>query len=89
MYALQDYIGEDKVNLAMKNFLEEYRYKKPPYTTSLDFLRHLEPQVPDSLNYLITDWFKEITLYDNRLKEANYKKLDNGKYQITLEIGKL
>ena len=86
LYALQDYIGEDKVNLAMKNFLEEYRYKKPPYPTSLDFLRHLEPQVPDSLNYLIKDWFKEITLYDNRLKEANYKKLDNGKYEITLDI---
>ena len=86
LYALQDYIGEDKVNLAMKNFLEEYRYKKPPYPTSLDFLRHLEPQVPDSLKYLVNDWFKEITLYDNRLKEANYKKLDNGKYEVTLEI---
>ena len=86
LYALQDYIGEDKVNLAMKNFLEEYRYKKPPYPTSLDFLRHLEPQVPDSLKYLITDWFKEITLYDNRMKEANYTKLDNGKYEVTLEI---
>ncbi|WP_400074885.1 M1 family aminopeptidase [Winogradskyella sp. R77965] len=86
LYALQDYIGEDKVNLAMKNFLEEYRYKKPPYPTSLDFLKHLEPQVPDSLKYLVTDWFKEITLYDNRLKEANYKKLDNGKYEVTLKI---
>ena len=86
LYALQDYIGEDKVNLAMKNFLEEYRYKKPPYPTSLDFLKHLEPQVPDSLQYLVNDWFKEITLYDNRLKEANYKTLDNGKYEVTLEI---
>jgi ABC-2 type transport system permease protein len=86
LYALQDYIGEDKVNLAMKNFLEEYRYKKPPYPTSLDFLRHLEPQVPDTLQYLIKDWFKEITLYDNRLVDANYKKLDNGKYEVTMEI---
>ena len=74
------------MNLAMKNFLEEYRYKKPPYPTSLDFLKHLEPQVPDSLKYLVNDWFKEITLYDNRLKEASYKTLDNGKYQVTLEI---
>ena len=70
----------------MKNFLEEYRYNAPPYPSSLDFLRHLEPQVPDSLKYLIEDWFKEITLYDNRLKEATYKKLDNGKYQVKLDI---
>ncbi|WP_411766669.1 M1 family aminopeptidase [Winogradskyella sp. A3E31] len=86
LFALQDYIGEEKVNRVMKNFLEEYRYNAPPYPSSHDFLRHLEPEVPDSLQYLITDWFKEITLYDNRLKEANYKKLDNGKYEVTLEI---
>ena len=86
LYALQDYIGEDKVNLAMKNFLEEFRYKEPPYPTSLDFLRHLEPVVPDSLQYLITDWFKEITLYDNRLKEATYKELKNGKFEITMKL---
>jgi len=86
MYALQDYIGEDKVNTAMRNFLEEFKYKKPPYPTSLDFMKHLEPQVPDSLKYLINDWFKEITLYDNRMKEASYSKLDNGKYQISMKI---
>ena len=86
LYALQDYIGEKKVNEAMKTFLAEYRYAKPPYPTSLDFIRHLETQVPDSLNYLINDWFKEITLYDYRLKEANYKALENGKYKITVDV---
>ncbi|MEN8194043.1 MAG: M1 family aminopeptidase [Bacteroidota bacterium] len=86
LYALQDYIGEDKVNIAMRNFLEEFKYKAPPYPTSLDFLKHLEPQVPDSLKYLINDWFKEITLYDNRLKETNYEKLESGKYQVTIDV---
>ena len=86
LYALQDYIGEEKVNQAMREFLNEFKYKAPPYPTSLDFLKYLEPQVPDSLNYLIKDWFKEITLYDNRLKEADYKKMDNGKYQVSMSI---
>jgi aminopeptidase N len=86
LYALQDYIGEEKVNTAMRNFLEEFKYQAPPYPTSLDFLKHLEQQVPDSLNYLITDWFKEITLYDNRVKEASYKALDNGKYEVIMDI---
>jgi len=86
MYALQDYIGEEKVNTAMREFLEEYKYKKAPYPTSLDFMKYLEPKVPDSLNYIIKDWFKEITLYDNRMKEASYKKLKNGKYQISMKI---
>jgi len=86
LFALQDYIGEDKVNLAMRNFLNEFKYQKPPYPTSLDFLRYLEPQVPDSLKYLIDDWFKKITLYDNRMTEATYKKLDNGKFEVSVNI---
>ena len=86
LFALQDYIGEEKVNMAMKNYLDEYKYLDSPYSTSLDFLKHLEPQVPDSLKHLIADWFKEITLYDNRMKEATYKKLENGKYELTTKI---
>ncbi len=86
LYALQDYIGEEKVNTAMREFLEDYRYKASPYPTSLHFLDYLEPQVPDSLKYLITDWFKEITLYDNRMEEANYTELENGKFAVTMNI---
>jgi hypothetical protein len=86
LYALQDYIGEDKVNTAMRNFLEEFKFQKPPYPVSLDFMKYLEPQIPDSLHYLIDDWFKEITLYDNRLNEASYKELENGKYEVRMNI---
>ncbi len=86
LYALQDYIGEAKVNMALRNFLEEFKYRKPPYPTSLDFMKHLEPQVPDSLKYLVNDWFKKITLYDNRLKNASYQKQENGKYLVTMDI---
>jgi len=86
LFALQDYIGEENVNKAMRSFLEAYKYSGPPYPTSLDFLEYLEPQVPDSLKYLIDDWFKEITLYDNRLKEATYKALSNGKYEVKLAV---
>lgn len=87
LYALQDYIGEDKVNIALRNFLNEYRYKQPPYPTSLDFLTYLEPQVPDSFKYLLTDWFREITLYDNRLKEATWEKTSSGKYLVNIKVG--
>ena len=86
LYALQDYIGIDSVNAALRDFLEEYRYAQPPYPNAYDFLDHLEPRVPDSLQYLIDDWFKEITLYDFRLNEARAKKLDNGKYEIEMDV---
>jgi len=85
LYALQDYIGEDKVNNALRNFLEEFKYSTP-YPTSLDFLGYLTPEVPDSLQYLIDDWFKQITLYDNRLMSAEMEELPNGKYKVNMEI---
>ena len=86
MYALQEYIGEDKVNNALRSFLGSSKYKTPPYPTTYDFLACLEPQVPDSLKYLITDWFKEITLYDFRLKEADYQKVNDEKYLVKIQF---
>ncbi len=86
MYALQDYIGEDSVNASLRDFLAEFRYAEPPYPTSLDFLKHLEKRVPDSLQYLIEDWFRKITLYDFRLKEAELTAVDDGQYEVKLEI---
>jgi len=83
LYSLQDYIGEDKVNLALKSFLEEFRYKEPPYPTSNDFLRHLDPHVPDSMKYLVDDLFKKITLYDYRMKEASLK-MQGEQYEVTM-----
>ncbi len=86
LYALQDYIGEDSVNAALRGFLNEYKYAAPPYPNSYDFLRYLEPKVPDSLQYLITDWVKEITLYDFRLTDAKTQKLADGTYSTEFSI---
>jgi len=86
LYALQEYIGEAKVNNALRNFLEAYRYKEPPYPNARDFMRYLQPEVPDSLQYLLLDWFEEITLYDLRVASANAKALQDGQYEISMNI---
>jgi hypothetical protein len=85
LFALQDYIGEDTVNSVLKNFLADHRYTYP-YPTTLDFLTYLEPKVPDSLNYLVNDWIKDITLYDNRLAEAVYEKQNDGSYLAKIVV---
>ena len=85
LYAIQDYIGEEKFNKALQSFLGEFKFQDEEYPTSLDFIEHLEPQVPDSLNYLIDDLLKSVTFYNNKIIDATHKKLDNGKFQITLK----
>ena len=70
MYALRDYIGEERVNRALRRFLEAQRFKGPPYPTSVQLVQELRAATPDSLGYLITDLFETITLYELRTDSA-------------------
>lgn len=85
-YALSDYIGEENLNAALSNYIDEVAFQEPPYTTSLELLGYLEDATPDSLQYLITDMFETITLYDNRVEEARYTELENGQYEVNLTL---
>lgn len=80
MYALQDYIGENKVNLALKAYLEEFRFHQHP--GSADLLYYIDQQVPDSLKTMVNDWFKNVVLYDFKLNKAQSLKMKNGSYQV-------
>ena len=76
MYTLADYIGEDKVNLALHNFLMQYRYANAndsqcgPYPDTRQFVEALRAQTPADLQYYITDAFENIVLYDNKAVTA-------------------
>ncbi len=87
MFHIQDLIGEDKVNTALKNFLDEYKhFKKGVYPTSENLYDAIHKITPDSLKYVVEDGFKKIVLYENRVKEATTKKLDNGSYETTFIV---
>jgi len=70
LYALQDFIGEDSVNAALRNYIDEFAWVEEGYPTTLDLMRHLKGATPDSLQYLITDMFERITLYENRMESV-------------------
>ena len=86
MYALKEYIGEDSLNAALAAYIDSVAYQEPPYTTALEFMSFIDAATPDSLKYVLEDMFETITLFGNRAKEVNYKALDNGKYEVTLEV---
>ena len=86
MYALADYLGADKVNQALSDYIKEVKYQEPPYTTSLDLLRHLRQVTPDSLQYLVTDMFQRITLYENKADSVTAKKLPDGRYRVDMVL---
>ncbi|MDO7845720.1 M1 family aminopeptidase [Hymenobacter sp. M29] len=85
-YALQDYIGEDKLNGALRAFLAKNRYQTRPYPNSADLMTYLRQATPDSLQYALHDMFETITLYKNELKTASYTPRPDGKFDVNLTI---
>jgi ABC-2 type transport system permease protein len=92
MYALADYIGADKVNLALHNFLMQYRYanandsQSGPYPDTRQFVDALRAQTPADLQYFITDAFENIVLYDNKAISATVAPTPGHKYKVTLVV---
>ncbi len=87
MYELQDLIGEDKINTALRDFTNEYKnFEKGVYPTSENLFDAIYDVAPDSLKYAVEDGFKKIVMYENRVAAAKTKKLDNGKYETTFTV---
>jgi ABC-2 type transport system permease protein len=92
LYALSDYIGEDKLNFALHNFLLQYRYANATgeqsgvYPDTRQFVAALRAQTPPELQYYITDAFESIVLYDNKALSATVSPTPDKKYKVTLTV---
>jgi ABC-2 type transport system permease protein len=87
MYALRDYIGEEKLNSAIRAYLGKTRFSGPIYTNSVEFVDYIRRAVPDSLSYLIPDMFEKITLYENYIKQLSYQAMPDKRYKVKLTVG--
>ncbi len=72
MYALQDYIGEDSVNIALRRLLEQWKDRIDSYPTTIAFNEQIRAVTPDSLQFLITDMFETITMFENKSEKVTY-----------------
>ena len=86
LYAISDYIGEEKFNDVAKRFAEKYQFRSAPYPVASEFVDDIRAVTPDSLQYLVRDMFETITLYDNKVEEASYKELADGSYEVDMEV---
>jgi ABC-2 type transport system permease protein len=92
MYALSDYIGEDKLNAALHDFLIKNQYPNAhttvevPYPDTRQFVAAMRAATPPEYQYYITDAFENIVLYDNKAVSATYVKTPDNKYKVTLTV---
>ncbi|HEX8264034.1 MAG TPA: M1 family aminopeptidase [Pyrinomonadaceae bacterium] len=86
MYYLKEMIGEDKVNAALREIIQNHAYKDAPYPTSYVLTDALRGQTPPEFQYLLKDLFEDITLFANRTTEATAKKHDDGRFEVTIKV---
>ncbi|MEN0051993.1 MAG: M1 family aminopeptidase, partial [Bacteroidota bacterium] len=84
LHVMSEYIGEDQLNAALRKYVKKVAFQEDNYTTSAELVAYIRAATPDSLQYLIEDWFETITFYDNELLETKIQKLDSGDYETTI-----
>lgn len=87
MYLLQERLGEDAVNRALRALLDKYKFKGAPYARSVDFVAALraEAKTPEH-QALITDLFERITLYDLQAVGPKARHRADGKWEVTVPV---
>jgi hypothetical protein len=90
MYALKDAISEERVNLALRNFLGKFAYGNGPFPTTEDLVAEFRAVAEPEQQALITDLFEHITLYDLAVEEASFAQVgDEWEVRFTTRARKM
>jgi ABC-2 type transport system permease protein len=87
MYLLQERLGEDAVNRALRTVLNKYKFKGAPYPRSVDLIQALraEAKTPEQ-QALITDLFERIALYDLKVVQPTATRRADGRWDVTVPV---
>jgi ABC-2 type transport system permease protein len=82
---LQERLGEERVNRALRNLLQRHGFKDAPYPRSIDLVEALraEARTEEEQN-LITDLFERVILYDLKVTEPTAVRRADGKWGVTV-----
>ena len=83
---IEDLIGKEAVVSGIREFLQKYRYKQPPYATVLDLRDAILSKSPVNKREKIKELFSSVITYQVGLTDAVYQKLPDGKYKIRLNV---
>jgi hypothetical protein len=87
LYLLQQRIGEDAVNRALRRFVARYRFTRAPYPRSTDLIDFLRAEAKTAEHQaLITDLFERITLFDLRVDQPTAVRRPDGRWDVTVPV---
>lgn len=85
MYALKDYMGEERLNRAIASYVSKVAFQQPPFTTTVEFLDEIRRALPTGSERLIEDLFESITLFDNKAAAATFAEQPDGTFLVRFE----
>jgi ABC-type transport system involved in multi-copper enzyme maturation permease subunit len=85
LFALQELIGADKVNGALRAYHARFVDMKPPFPTSLDVLEELRKAAGPEYQQWITDQFEKVMLYDTGVESVSVQAQNSG-YAVTVDV---
>jgi aminopeptidase N len=86
MYALREYVGEARVNTALRRMVERYGSGVPPLPTSRDLYRELQAVTPEAQRGLLHDLFEANTFWALQAKRATAEPAGDGTWWVTLDV---
>jgi hypothetical protein len=86
LYALSEYIGEEKVNGALRRLFETHERADAPLATTLDMHRELQAVTPDSMRYLLHDLFEVNTYWVLAAERVGAEQTADGEWRVTMDV---
>lgn len=83
MYALSEYVGEDRVNGALRALVEK---KASSLATTLDLYRELQAVTPDPHKPLLADLFERNAFWTFDTERAAAVQTPAGNWKVTMEV---
>ena len=84
MYRLKEELGAERVNAALRTFLERNKFKGAPYPTAKELVDLFRAQARPDQQEMITDLFEKITLYDLRVISARSTRRADGRSDVAI-----
>ena len=85
MYLLQERLGEDAVNRALRSLLNKYKFSAEAFSQDFVDALRAEAKTPEE-QALITDLLERITLYDLKVAQPTAVRRADGNWDITVPV---
>ncbi|MEE9272543.1 MAG: ABC transporter permease subunit [Robiginitomaculum sp.] len=83
-WGLKQYMGEEKMQGAIRGFLEEYGSKGPLYPTTKELVEALRAAAPENMQGLITDYWDRIVFWELGLDDdVAIRENSSGGYRVS------